>query len=136
MDKMRLEYLEQKRKKATKKVISLIVIIVVIILPIAISGKRIQLKIKKSSMDSKVEAYYVEVDEKIKKVRRNSRLYKYSAIYLYEVNGEHYRYCTPYYNITDISQISQMKKETTIYYDSNNPNNSVSEFELKAFGVF
>lgn len=126
MDEVKRKYREQKRKTETF-VISLIAIIVIIGLPIAIYGKRIQLKIKKSSMDSQVEAYYVTVDRTIKNKSRRNRLYyyEYTAIFLYEVNGETYRYCT------QIKNASKVKNETTIYYDSKDPNNCVSEFELK-----
>lgn len=76
--------------------------------------------IKKTQLDSEVEAYEVDPG----KHRDSEDGIMYSPIYYFEVDGESYQ-C----GITGSSSIAVSSKNKMVYYDSEDPNNCVTDYE-------
>ena len=70
---------------------------------------------RKLFLDSEVKA--IQINE-------NKKDDLYSLVYIFEVNNKKY-YC----EVDNASKIKPDKKEIMVYYDSNNPNNCVNEYE-------
>ena len=71
--------------------------------------------LRKLFLDSKVEA--VKINE-----NKNNNLY--SPVYIFEVNNKKY-YC----EVRNASKIKPDRKEILVYYDPQNPNDCVNEYE-------
>lgn len=80
--------------------------------------------IKKVSMDSEVKAH----DVRVEKDKEPGKSVTYQPTYYYMVDGKEYKYTLAY---STNKGISKMKTKNTIYYDSQNPNDCVSEYEAR-----
>ena len=58
------------------------------------------------------------------KINENKKEDLYSPVYIFEVNNK-----THYCEVKNASKIKPNKREIKVYYDSNNPNNCVNEYE-------
>ena len=74
---------------------------------------------RKLFLDKEIEATIID-ENRIKKENN----YMYSPVYTFIVNDKTY-YC----NVLKSSSIKPNKKKTLVFYDSNNPNNCVTEYE-------
>lgn len=80
--------------------------------------------IKKLSMDGEVKAYEVDV-----RISGSGKMR--SAIYYYEVDGKKYDYTVIPDSMTVSSQ--KFKEKNTIYYNSNDPSECISEYEVTQY---
>lgn len=71
--------------------------------------------LRKLFLDNEIEA---------KKINENKKDKMYSPVYVFEVNDKTY-YC----EVKNASKVKPNKKHTLVYYDSDNPNNCVNEYE-------
>lgn len=74
---------------------------------------------RKLFLDKKIEATFID-ENRIKK----DNSYLYSPVYTFMVNDKTY-YCS----VLKSSKIKPNKKEFLVFYDSDNPNNCVTEYE-------
>lgn len=71
--------------------------------------------LRKLFLDNKIEAF---------KINENKKDKMYSPVYVFKVNDKTY-YC----EVKNASKVKPNKKHTLVYYDSDNPNNCVNEYE-------
>lgn len=106
-------------------------LVIGIIIFLIVSTIIFQNVIKRKFMNGEVKAYYVKINKSI--IKDENTLYR--VTYYYMVNGKEYIYTIP---VSDVTEISKLQTQNTIYYENSNPSNCISEYEctITATNIF